>query len=124
MTVKTSSNLAQLVDLDIQRHCRLNFSEFVVFMCFIANETYADYLEGGFPIPFTQRLRKFMTRVMKEFGLEWDSASYDGMETIVGIDVIEKILVNERVQDLVPLTPDNEVVSYYPDMYSAAGDLP
>lgn len=71
MLVFTYGNSRIAVQSDIQRNERLLFTEFLVFICLLANETFREERVNGFQITFLERLTRFLKLFFSEFGLDF-----------------------------------------------------
>ncbi len=62
-----------------------------MFICFVANLCYSLTLVNGFKIPFQERLKFFLQKVLPEFGEKYHESEDKETEEnkLVGIDKIE-----------------------------------
>ena len=82
------------------------FLEFVIFICFVANQTYSKMLENGFLLPFSERLKRFLKNWLVKFGEVWvDAEIGEEPEKVTGLDKIDHILLNGEIIDFVAPTP-------------------
>lgn len=71
MLVFTYGNSRIAVQSDIQRNERLLFTEFLVFICLLANEIFREERVNGVQITFLERLTRFLKHFFGEFGLDY-----------------------------------------------------
>lgn len=121
MLVLSNGNSRVIVAQDILRWQRVIFVEFLVFICFVANLSYSLVLVNGYEMPFFERFKRYVEEfLLPNFGEEWiDSELKEGeTEKVVGLDRIDQILLQGKVQKFVAPTPVSQIQSYYPDMFS------
>ena len=71
MLVLAYGNSRIAVQSDIQRHERLLFTEFLIFICLVANETFSQERVNGVQITFLERLTRFLKHFFQEFGEDY-----------------------------------------------------
>lgn len=76
---------------DLERYDRLFFTEFLMLICFLANESFSLVKVNDEPISFVERLALMLRLVIEYFKEQYSEPDMYGEIEIAGIDKIEKI---------------------------------